>query len=695
MRNTIKILFIVMIIALSVGVLGCGEVPCEHEFSVVDTLTPATCAQEGVAKTICTLCGEESTESIPVDENNHSWQDTEIQKESTCTSVGIMGQVCEYCTETNTYELPINPEKHSYSAEWTNDDDNHWHESSCGHSVISGLGAHEYGDDAICDVCGYGCDHEWEFETISESTCVSQGEYFKHCDNCGVKIRDLLPLNPYKHTFSDEWTTEKDKHWHASTCGHNVRYEEFRHNFDNNSICTICGMECLHDWTEVVTKEPTCLEEGELFKTCEICMAEKKESIPVNVENHTFSNEWISDSRTHWYPSTCGHDVRRGEEEHNFDENSICTLCNMTCMHDWNETVIEESTCIEEGVLYKKCKICNAEREDSLPLNPNKHVFSDKWTSGKETHWHGTTCGHSLKKDEAKHNCEGGAPCSVCGYECVNHVWDKGVFNETTKYTKFACVVCGDTKEEMGLANLPTERVVMNEVPKSEPELLYYTQKIKISRVNGKFINKYEEKTYYNKGSYDLTAPTNRTQFRYIGTLLPTEIYEEGYKYSATSSPNSSFGVAEYNVSNMNMKFYNFIRFMYISTGGKLELGFEYDTSFMYQTPNIGMAIRGRFTVEECADGYITTVDSLKDFLSMKYVGLYNFSQFFSRLSGIKFDVSYIDTEDVTRGVVKGDYVWCDVNMELPLLSMEKDNDFWAYMLANTEAGQKDNMYAY
>ena len=57
----------------------------------------------------------------------------------------------------------------------------------------------------------------------------------------------------HEHTYSSEWTHDEQYHWHASTCGHDVRKDVERHTF-----------------TDVVT-EPTYEAGGYTTHTCEIC----------------------------------------------------------------------------------------------------------------------------------------------------------------------------------------------------------------------------------------------------------------------------------------------------------------------------------------------------------------------------------------------------------------------------------------
>lgn len=45
--------------------------------------------------------------------------------------------------------------EHTYSKDWTYDATNHWHASTCGHSVVDGKAPHTFNDVNICTICGY------------------------------------------------------------------------------------------------------------------------------------------------------------------------------------------------------------------------------------------------------------------------------------------------------------------------------------------------------------------------------------------------------------------------------------------------------------------------------------------------------------------------------------------------------------
>lgn len=47
--------------------------------------------------------------------------------------------------------------------------------------------------------------------------------------------------NEHTHTFATAWTYDENKHWHASTCGHDVRSEEAAHTAGEDGKCTVCS----------------------------------------------------------------------------------------------------------------------------------------------------------------------------------------------------------------------------------------------------------------------------------------------------------------------------------------------------------------------------------------------------------------------------------------------------------------------
>lgn len=104
--------------------------------------------------------------------------------------------------------------EHTFKSEFTYDETNHWHEASCEHTdLISGLEAHNFGDDNICDDCGY------------------------------VKPTEE---QPHEHTFKTEYSFDDTHHWYEATCEHTDLTKGLEtHNFGDDNICDACGYELI------------------------------------------------------------------------------------------------------------------------------------------------------------------------------------------------------------------------------------------------------------------------------------------------------------------------------------------------------------------------------------------------------------------------------------------------------------------
>ena len=97
--------------------------------------------------------------------------------------------------------------EHTFSAAWSSDATNHWHQATCEHGEVKGdLAAHVDADqDGVCDVCAHEIGHE--------------------------------------HTFAADWSSDESKHWKAATCTHADQKsgEGFHADDDKNYKCDVCG----------------------------------------------------------------------------------------------------------------------------------------------------------------------------------------------------------------------------------------------------------------------------------------------------------------------------------------------------------------------------------------------------------------------------------------------------------------------
>ena len=148
------------------------------------------------------------------------------------------------------------------------------------------------------------------------------------CNNTPVTPE---PEPEHTHTFAEAWSKDATHHWHAATCGHDVKDGYAAHTFG--------------EWR--ITKPATETEKGSKEHTCSVCEYVGVEEIPMIEHVHTFSTDWSYDENTHWHAATCGHDVKGQEEAHTFTEN-------------W--AVKTPATATEDGVEEKHCTVCGYEK---------------------------------------------------------------------------------------------------------------------------------------------------------------------------------------------------------------------------------------------------------------------------------------------------------------------------------------------
>jgi len=169
---------------------------------------------------ICSICGYDSTDG---GEHNFSiYQYNSSGHWKVCTNPNCSetagtkfqtgshnGTACDVCGWA--------PHIHTDASSWSTDATNHWKvctSGTCDDPTYKGsLGAHTYNGKtnvASCSICGKTNPNYQEEHT---------------------------------HTFESSWSTNDNKHWKASTCGHSVTKDEGKHDFgDNEKKCKTCGL---------------------------------------------------------------------------------------------------------------------------------------------------------------------------------------------------------------------------------------------------------------------------------------------------------------------------------------------------------------------------------------------------------------------------------------------------------------------
>lgn len=138
---------------------------------------------------------------------------------------------------------------------WEKDKSSHWHPATCGHDVKDSEAAHTFGEWTIIS------------ETIERRTCGVCGYYEE---------------KPHVHTFASTWSKDKTSHWHASTCGHDVKDAEAAHTFS--------------EWAE----DPS--DDTQDIRSCSVCGYEETRE-----HEHVYASAWSHDSQYHWHAATCSH----------------------------------------------------------------------------------------------------------------------------------------------------------------------------------------------------------------------------------------------------------------------------------------------------------------------------------------------------------------------------------------------------
>lgn len=232
------------------------------------TRTTATCTQPGITTKYC-ACGEETTESVNALGHDYVFISS---RKPTCTQDGIELYRCSRCNDER--------------------------------RIVTTTTGHRFGDDNVCDKCGYTTpdNHTHEFNSsVIQPTCTSIGYTLYSC-SCGYEYRDSF-IEQKGHSWDNGTYTK------VPTCTQDgiVKYS-----------CTVCDAErndlvpATHTWSKTVISEATCTRDGSLKKVCLECGETVTEIIPAS---HTF------DSETTTKEATC---TLHGEKV------GVCTVCRET-----------------------------------------------------------------------------------------------------------------------------------------------------------------------------------------------------------------------------------------------------------------------------------------------------------------------------------------------------------------------------
>lgn len=349
-------------------------------------------------------------------------KDEALKSAADCTNDAVYYKSCA-CGEistTETFTAADTALGHDWATDWNKDADNHWKECSRCHEKKDNA-AHDYGEDNICDTCGYDKTvphtHNLTLVPAKAPTCTEKGNTaYYTCDGCDKWFEDAtgaseitdktsVILAATGHSASD-WKSDNTDHWKECTvvgCG-----------------VIIEGSKAAHTAGEWIIDTPaTATTSGSKHKECTVCgYTMATETIPATgggEHTHSYGSEWKNDADNHWHECSCG------------DKKD-------TAAHTAGEWIIDTpATATTDGSKHKECTVCKRVLETgtipAIGSGEHTHNYSSDWKSDSINHWKECSCGdkadvaaHSFKwvvdkeatatKKGSKHE-----ECKVCGYQ--------------------------------------------------------------------------------------------------------------------------------------------------------------------------------------------------------------------------------------------------------------------------------------
>ena len=250
--------------------------------------------------------------------------------------------------------------------------------------------------------------------------------------------RYMIPETGYEicssHTFSTEWKTDADKHWHGCTnCGEK-------------------GSEAAHTFEWVTDKAATEEATGLKHEECTVCGYKQNENTEIPVLTHTHSmvkTEAASatcteDGNIEYY--TCSKCGKLYSDEAGNNEITKAETVDKAAGHKYSDwETVKDPTCTDAGTKTRECEVCGA--EETAEIAATGHNWKDEYTVDKAATYAaaGTESIHCMTCDEVKEGTETAIPKLVCrlagpseasanltsyygstaGYDDLKITWDK------------------------------------------------------------------------------------------------------------------------------------------------------------------------------------------------------------------------------------------------------------------------------
>lgn len=298
-----------------------------------------------------------------------------ITKQPTCTRMGQKVYSCTICGKEMVVET-LGETPHSYGSCIKVDESDHKY--SC----------------SVCYKSKY-ASHTWDSGKVTtQPTCVKEGVKTYTCSGCKTTKTEVVAKST-EHTYG-QW----------------IKVDESTH----KRVCSNCPQEETgsHIWDDgILTKQPTCVQEGTRGYTCATCQGTKIEMLPKTTW-HDYGVWTMLDEDTHQH---------------------ICNNCSETesDYHTWDDgKITTQPTCVKEGVKTYTCVVCRGTKAEMLP----------------KTTWHNYGSWTMVNEDIHQHICNN---CPET--ESAPHGWDDGEITKQPTCAEdgvktYTCAVCKGTKKE-------------------------------------------------------------------------------------------------------------------------------------------------------------------------------------------------------------------------------------------------------
>ena len=465
-------------------------IPAKGHTKVAVSGTPATCTVNGLTNgEKCSVCGVFTIEQSVITAPGHT-EVVDEAKAPTCTATGLTeGSHCSVC---NTILAPQQSVPAAGHSEITIDGK----AATCKETGLT--------DGKKCLTCKQTTVPQTEIPKLAhtevidaavDATCTTTGlTEGKHCSVCNevIKAQELVPVADHK--YGSAWASDANGHWHvcSNNCGVNGSYavhtpDRDAPTEDDPVKCSVCeyiidkatghinhvytvvvydndnhwlkctGCELVkdgttegHEYTETITKAPTCTEKGSKHLVCE-CGYEKDAEIAANGHTEAIQKgyaatcttagktdgkycsvcfEVITASETiPTIPHTAGAAVKENEvapgctNAGSYDSVVKCSVCNAEMSrtnvpvaatgHRYGGLQVHSASCTEDGYIEITCGNCNKTFVSGVDAEADQYLLDMPFINV-------TAKGHTEVIDAAKApTCTAtglteGKHCSVC-----------------------------------------------------------------------------------------------------------------------------------------------------------------------------------------------------------------------------------------------------------------------------------------